>query len=374
MKKKFNKPLKVILITLGVIVLLAASYVIYVFASYDRLPDNIEIKIQKTTGEPDSKVAGDASIPVPVDEEFLITSYNVGFGAYSDDYTFFMDGGKESWARSAEAATSNINNAALVITGKTPDIALFQEVDFDSTRAYHIDERELIATAMGKINQYAYTFAQNYDSPFLMYPLTQPHGANKSGLMTFSSFGMQSALRRSLPIETGLSKVLDLDRCYCKNRIKANGGKELVVYNVHLSAYTSDPMTAQTQLQMLLEDMRGEYKAGNYCIAGGDFNSDLLGDSPSIFHTESVSDNWAKPINMELFGEGAVLVAPFGENTKTGSARNNDVPYKVGNFVVLVDGFIVTDNIKVTETDVIDTGFKFSDHNPVYAKFKLISQ
>ena len=36
-------------------------------------------------------------------ELYRVASYNIGFGAYSNDYSFFMDGGKESRARSPEA-------------------------------------------------------------------------------------------------------------------------------------------------------------------------------------------------------------------------------------------------------------------------------
>ena len=66
---------------------------------------------------------------------------------------------------------------------------------------------------------------------------------------------MQSAIRRSLPIEEGFSKFMDLDRCYVKQRLQTSKQKDLVLYNVHLSAYTSDSSTADKQLKMLFKDM-----------------------------------------------------------------------------------------------------------------------
>lgn len=78
-------------------------------------------------------------------------------------------------------------------------------------------------------------------------------------------------------------KLLDLDRCYSVSRIPTASGKELVLYNLHLSAYTSDGAIATEQLELLCADMLAEYEAGNYCVAGGDFNKDLLGNSPEIF-------------------------------------------------------------------------------------------
>ena len=363
-----RKALKIIGIIVGALVAVVAIYVAYVFISYHRIEDKQELEVMTL-----SDTKGDYRMPdaVKAGEELTAVSYNIGFGAYSDDYTFFMDGGKESWARSEEAIHENINGAMDAIAAYEPDIAFIQEVDIGGTRTYHVDERDIILPRMAEVSAYTYDFAQNYDSPFLMYPFTQPHGANKSGIMTFANTGITSAIRISLPIEEGFSKVLDLDRCYSKSRIPVENGKELVIYNLHLSAYTSDPQTAETQLSILVRDMQNEYDAGNYCLAGGDFNRDLLGNSPEIFHTKTLDDNWAKPVNMTLFTDDITLVAPFDETDPKASCRNPDKPYEEGDFVVTVDGFIKSANIDVSKADVIQTGFKYSDHNPVYLKFIL---
>ena len=355
------KAFTVIGIVIAAIIVIALGYFAYVFISYHRIEDHLVI-IPYGTTETESLSVG---------KEMTITSYNIGFGAYSDDYTFFMDGGKESWAFSKEAVYENIDGAMGVIEEQKPDIALFQEVDYDGTRSYHVDEVALVQDAMWELGQYAALFAQNYDSPFLMYPITQPHGANKAGIMTFSKVEMFDGIRRSLPIEEGLSKVLDLDRCYSKVRVQVDNGKQLVIYNMHLSAYTSKAETAEIQLSMVIQDMQEEYDKGNYCIAGGDFNRDLLGNSPEIFHTAKLEDNWAQPVNMSLFTDDITLVAPFQEADMIASCRNPDKPYEVGDFVVTVDGFIVSANVEVTYANVIDAGFKYSDHNPVIMRFVL---
>ena len=53
------------------------------------------------------------------------------------------------------------------------------------------------------------------------------------------------------------------------------------------------------------------------------------------------------------------------------SCRNPDKPYQKGDFVVTVDGFIVSANVEVTYANVIDTGFAYSDHNPVIMNIQL---
>jgi endonuclease/exonuclease/phosphatase family metal-dependent hydrolase len=354
-----KKVLKTLLCIILVIVLIAVGYVAYVFIDYHRIGDNVPLSV----------TAGALSEKAGTGKTYKIVSWNIGFGAYEDDYGFFMDGGTQSWAWSKERLDKNLNNITDLLAKQKADLYLIQEVDFDATRSYHFDEREYLVKALGDQN---YTFAQNYDSPFLMYPLTQPHGKSRAGLMTFSRFVINSAVRRELPIETGFTKFLDLDRCYSANHITMDNGNELVLYNLHLSAYTSDGKIANEQLKLLLADMQEEYKKGNYCIAGGDFNKDILGDSSKYFGKSDIEYTWAQPIPEGTFdGYNVKLVAPLNEVSPVPSCRNADGPYHQGQFVLTIDGFMVTDNIEVKGSDVIDTQFKYSDHNPVYMEFVL---
>ena len=51
----------------------------------------------------------------------------------------------------------------------------------------------------------------------------------------------------------------------------AGSDKELVIVNVHLEAYDSGE-GKEAQTKMLAELLKKEQEAGNYVIAGGDFN------------------------------------------------------------------------------------------------------
>ena len=215
------------------------------------------------------------------------------------------------------------------------------------------------------------TFAQNYDSPYLFWPLDEPHGANRAGQATYSAFPIASALRRQLPIEEGFMKLVDCDRCYSVQRIPLREGRELVLYNLHLSAYTSDGTIAEEQMKMLFADMLSEYELGNYAIAGGDFNKDLLGRSDQIFGVSGPAYTWAQPIPASLVPEGLSIVAPFDEEKPVASCRNADRVYGPDNYRVTVDGFVVSANVEVRSAKVWETGFRWSDHNPVYMDFVL---
>jgi endonuclease/exonuclease/phosphatase family metal-dependent hydrolase len=251
------------------------------------------------------------------------------------------------------------------------DFILVEEVDVHATRSHHIDQAYAIRKALGE-GGYSSSFAVNYDSPYLFFPFDEPHGKSLSGMLTMSKYAIKSSVRRSLPIENSLMKLVDLDRCYSVNRIDVEGGGELVIFTVHLSAYTSDGTVATRQLEMLLSDMQAEYEKGNYVIAGGDFNKDLLGSSAEIFGVDGSGQTWAQPIPEELFeGKALSLVAPFDEKKPVPSCRNADAPYHPEQFVLTVDGFIVSDNVEVVYADVVDLGFELSDHNPVKMIFKL---
>ena len=352
-----KKVLKILAILLAAVVLILGGYVAYVFIAFHRIGN------QTLTAEGAKPAAA-----LETGKEYGVLSYNVGFGAYEADYGFFMDGGDQSWAWSKERLDANLKKIASFVAAQDTEFCLIQEVDTDSTRSYHLDERRYFTEALpGR----AYVFAQNYDSPFLFYPLTQPHGASKSGLMTFSKFPVTAADRVELPIEEGFTKFLDLDRCYSKSRIPA-GDKELVLYNFHLSAYTSDGTIATEQLKLLAADMEAEYQKGNYCIAGGDFNKDILGDSSVYFGKADKEYTWAQPIAAGTFeGYHLKLVAPLDEENPVPSCRNADSAYHEGQYVLTIDGFLITPNVEAVNSAVIDTGFAWSDHNPVRMEFRL---
>ena len=352
MKKRI---IKTLCIVLSVIILAVLAYLFYVVLSYHRLDDNITLEIE-----------GVAANVATVNTELSLLTYNIGFGAYSADYSFFMDGGEHSRALSKNAVINNTNGVLNVIEDTKPDLVLLQEVDIDGTRSYHVNQKNLITD---KLIGFDSVFAENYDSPYFLYPLYEPIGANKSGILTVSRFNIESSIRRSLPVENSISKFFDLDRAYSVSVIKTDSGKDLVLYNVHLSAYTSDGTISDEQLELLSEDMLSQYEKGNYIIAAGDFNKDMLGDSSKYFERSDGEYNWAAPFNNSLLPNE--IKSYSGSNVPT--CRNADSAFKGDgtDFVLSVDGVLVSDNIEVISCETVDTSFSYSDHNPVSIKFIL---
>ena len=157
-----NKIVKRILIALGaflgIIVLVVGGYVIYVVASYSRIEDNLALTPENASGG-----------VVRTGEEYTVVTQNLGFGAYTADFTFFMDGGKESRARSADSVKACVSQGAEKVRSFDPDFAFFQEVDTGSTRSYDIDEREIVKSYF---EGFSSSFAVNYHSAYLFYPIS----------------------------------------------------------------------------------------------------------------------------------------------------------------------------------------------------------
>lgn len=356
--KKIKQFIKYVLLLLIAVIVVVIIYLLYVFGTYNRYEDNIVLTPEKHTEE-----------IIPMGSECTIVSQNIGFGAYVKDYSFFMDGGVESRARSSESVIDVFNQANSVISGYDPDFILFQEVDTDSTRSLHIDETKLLKDYNPNMD---YVFGENYHSAYLMYPVLEPHGKSNSGICTFSKYSIDSALRRSLPITTSVSKVLDLDRCYTVSRIPTDNGKELVLYNVHLSAYATEGNVKDRQVEILAADMQAEYDKGNYCVAGGDFNADLTGDSVATLNNGlQVDFGWCQNFPEELLSDNLIVCKDYSCGEERPSCRNCDKGYEEGDFTIIVDGYVVTDNVEVTYLENVQTGFAYSDHNPVVIKFVL---
>ena len=114
-----KKAVRYTAIILIILALMLAGYVIYVFTAYERLPDKLTLEVNKTEGEEMMLVSG---------QPYTVMTYNIGFGAYLPEYSFFMDGGKSSWGKDADSVTAAVCGAAGVINDADPDFVLLQEV------------------------------------------------------------------------------------------------------------------------------------------------------------------------------------------------------------------------------------------------------
>lgn len=362
MKRKILKITAICLAALlAALVLIVGIYVAYVAIEYDRIEDNLPLSIQNNDGRN----------AVQTGTQCTAVTYNVGFGAYSPEFSFFLDtgvmddgtevAGTHGKALSKEDVEKNVEGSLSFVQGENADFVLLQEVDEDSDRNYHVDMRSAFS-----LTEYAQIYAVNFHSANLLYPFHDAHGKSNSGIYTLSKFSVEQSHRRSLPLATDLSKFFDLDRCISITRLPVDGEeREFVLINLHLSAYDEGGTIRALQMDLLKHILQEEREAGNYVVAGGDFNH-LLAETD--FPDKQQTPSWIARFPEDGLPNGFSVCCA----TNAPTCRGADLPYEKGvNYTCVIDGFILSDNVTVNSVQTCDLDFAFSDHNPVKLIFTL---
>lgn len=300
------------------------------------------------------------------DEAFTLTTFNIGYAGLDRNQDFFMDGGTSSRSSSDMQTRTNLAAVTAFLSAAASDIYLLQEVDRNSSRSFYIDQADTISQAL---NSYSYTFAYNYKVVWVPVPLLQPMGKAYSGLMTLSLLDSVSALRFDLPgKESWPVQQLELDRAFIESRFPVDNGKELVVVNLHLSAFDKEGYIREQQLEYLSSYIEQQNAQGNYIVIGGDWNHSLPGTDPSAFPTSQPWPEWLQPFPESFQPEGFQwAVDPLAPTVRT-----LDTPYTEGvNFQAIIDGFLVSPNVEIIDVQTTELSYEHNDHNPVTVQLKL---
>ncbi len=351
--------IKLISIVLRIVIALVVGFVLlilYLTVKEYRPGDKEALDIRP--GE-----ASEASALLPGDA-ITVVDWNVGYGALGDNADFFMDYGNMVYTADKERLAQNLAGITETLNEISPDIILLQETDENSSRSYHTDETDYFAEAFPEFDS---TFAYNFKVDFLPYPIP-PIGKVTSGIMTLSRYHLISSERIQLPCPfTWPARVANLKRCLSVNRISIEGSdKELVIVNLHLEAY-DDGEGKAAQTRMLAEILQAEAEAGNYVIAGGDFNQTFSGTDASAY--PKIPGKWhCGLLDEEAFGD--LLI--FCQDPSNPTCRALDRPYANADKdtfqYYVIDGFIVSSNLEVQSVETLDLQFRDTDHNPVVIK------
>lgn len=375
MSKGDRHPVRtVVRLCVGILVALAltvAGYVVYLNVNYTRIEDGIEVPNEGAEPKTAALAKG---------VTYTALTYNVGFGAYTPDFSFFMEEGtmkdgtptqrEHGVAASKESVLACTQGDIATIVAATddgaPDLVLLQEVDRDSTRSHHVDQCQAFREALPT---YGAFYAENFHCGYLLYPFPEFHGSVHGGLLTLSDV-QGSAVRRSYPIDESFpARFFDLDRCFLVQRVAVEDGHELVVINSHMSAYDEGGVIRAQQMALVMGVLREEAAKGNYVIAGGDWNHALC-DSQELYASEQAVPEWISTFDGSELPEGFSVVRPDNLE-EVATCRGSDLPYVEGvSYRVTCDGFIVSSNVQAVAT-TIDAGYATSDHNPVLLTFTL---
>ena len=345
---------KALLILLLVVLLVAVGGVGYLSLTEYRPAD---VETLETTVGPRHQAA-------TLGKKLTLVSMNTGYAGLGRDADFFADGGKGVRAESEAVVRENMAGILSALAQQDADLYFLQEVDRGSTRSCGTDQLDYYAHGLSM----GTAFACNYKCDWVPFPWPML-GRVESGLMTLSDLQVTQATRVSLPVPFQWPvSVANLKRCLLVERVPIEGSeRELVLINLHLEAYDDGTGKAE-QTAQLVKLMREEYAKGNYVVAGGDFNQCLPGSErypiryperwqPSALVDEDLPDGFA-----------------FVCDARTPTCRLLNQPYTgdrstTGLFVI--DGFIVSANVKVNLVETIDLNFANSDHHPVRLEFTL---
>ena len=230
------------------------------------------------------------------------------------------------------------------------------------------DEYRMIGSPL---TDYTSAFAQNYKVLFTPYPIP-PIGQVDSGIATFSRLQAQSATRISLPCPFSWPVRLgNLKRCLLVERIPVSGSdKELVLVNLHLEAY-DDGEGKIEQTRVLAQVLQDEYAKGNYVIAGGDFNQSFSNIDTSMYPLQGNGLWECGMLDISQFDGGW----QFLMDTTHPTCRSLDRPLDESDpsfQYYMIDGFILSPNLRADSIETLDLHFKNTDHNPVRLQVTLM--
>ena len=318
-----------------------------------------------------SREGGTDGKTLSVGDTVRVMTWNIGYGCLGDNADFFMDGGTHVRTADRVRLAENMDAITAEISMQEPDAVLLQEVDSNSARSFGINEAERLMEAFPGMCS---TKAANMRVRFLPYPIP-PMGRVDSGIMTLSGYEITEAERVQLPVPFKWPvRTANLKRCLMVDRIpvRTEDGeqKELVLVNLHLEAYDSGEGKA-AQTAMLRDILEAEAQKGSYVIAGGDFNQTFSNVDDSAY--PELEGMWhCGELDAEEFGDGFRLLM----DNRVPTCRSLDRPYVNADGTApahdpqsfqfyMIDGFIVSENVRVQTLETLHLDFQNSDHEPV---------
>jgi len=279
------------------------------------------------------------------------------------DYHFYYEGGTDE-RPSPEAIDKTTKEVARVIKDEDPDIVLLQEVDDGADRTDNEDQlQNLLKLLPEEYSSHSSTFY--WQAAFAPHPHIM--GSVGMKLSVISKYRIESATRYQLALkpDNWFVKQFDLKRAVLEVRIPREQGKDLLVFNTHLTAFAfgSDVRSRQVEeIQSILKETSGE---GYPWVIGGDFN--------------------LQPPGIEAEGNGGEVIKPLFDNYQAVPGYEevngpspevwythfpNDPEIREPNKTI--DYFFLSNNLTLGEHYVRQEGtLDISDHLPVVAKISL---
>ncbi len=299
----------------------------------------------------------------PLGAEITVTTWNIGFAALGAGADFFVDGSKNMRA----LPKSQIQTAAMFIADRLADfhsdVVLLQEnaVAGFLTRGVNVN-----GAIKSRLTNYAHCFWPDLKTLFAPKPFNILHGMSNYTRGETSECSTLSLPQDPLYYYGFLKKYYGA--IVQRFPIEGQAGAWVVI-NIHLSAFDKGANVRQRQLTNLLEYAEQEYLVGNYVVIGGDWNMRL--SATKFPHSTPKSDLFEIfDFPQDKLPKGWML----GVDEHTASLRSLSKPYIKGEtFTTIVDGFVVSPNVRVEAVITDNLAFEHTDHHPVTGRFSAVA-
>lgn len=354
-----KKILKGVLIALAAVVLAAVLLIAWLTVTEYR-PDAVET-LEIAPGAHLKTLSPGGSLTV--------ITQNTGYAGLGKDEDFFMDGGT-GVNPTREASQKYLEGLKEQLTNMQADVLFLQEVDKKSARTGGINQTAIYHRTM--LPEYSSAYALNYSCDFVPYPLP-PIGKIQSGIQTLAGYDVERAERVALPCPFSWPvSAANLKRCLLVSYVPLeNSDRQLVLVNLHLEAY-DDGEGKAAQTKQLMDLLCAEYEKGNYVIAGGDFNQTF----PGALDAYPVKDEtlWTPGVlEKEILPEGWQFACDLSAPTCRLLNQPYDPASSKTQFYV-IDGFILSPNVRLNSVKTLDCQFAYTDHNPVSLSVTLAEE
>lgn len=292
------------------------------------------------------------------DTTFEFISWNIGYVGLGEESDFFYDGGEDVFT-SKDLIQKNMDGVIDFIQDHSyVDFFLLQEVDSMSWRSNKLNFFQKIE------NSWRYNYALNYASSFVPIPIFNPLGPVYGGLCSMTHFPVIDAFRYDLRTESAWpQRLFFLKRCFLTQRIPLLE-KELIVINIHNSAYDKSGIKKNKEMQHILNYAEREFEKGNYVVIGGDWNQ-----SPPSYSNNTIPELYK---NSSFTNDDIPQDWRWVADVNTPTNRKLNMPYTKGvSYTSVIDHYLISPNVSVDSIAVVDMQFKYSDHQPVYLKVTL---
>lgn len=262
----------------------------------------------------------------------------------------------------------HLRQIATVIRKYNPDIVFLQEVDFDASRTYHINELAELSQMTGlEYAAPAVVWKANY-VPYPYWPIKNQFGEINSGGAVLSRYPIESNKVIRLPKPSSNPFWYNMFYLFRFNQVVkvAIRGAEVTFINNHLEAYDIDNRIQQAyQLKDLVTNNNDQ---GPIAVLGGDFNTVPYNAKKKSHFADGTNDdyNGDTSLNIIMSIKGFREMVPLADYYKDEKKYFTFPSYSPDR---RLDYLFVNDKYPILDYGVIRAGTP-SDHLPVYVDLK----